>query len=162
LDAEEVHDAIITATGIGVTYQLRDQLGNNTWSVNWAMQLPDTSVPGGNASTFLNSFVRGDRDVKPRSLEPSIQQALNLMNNSFVMNRIHQNNANSTVSKLLADANLTSQDIITKLYLNTLSRLPTNDEINALLPLFSSYSRRDATEGIQWALLNKMDFVFNY
>ena len=162
MDAEEVHDAIMTATGIGVTYQLTDTLGANTWAVNWAMQLPDPSVPRGNASTFLNSFLRGDRDVKPRSQEPSIQQALNLMNNTFVMTRIHQNNANSTVSKLLANASLTSQDIITQLYLNTLSRNPTSDEINALLPLFAANSRRDATEGIQWALLNKMDFVFNY
>jgi Protein of unknown function (DUF1549)/Protein of unknown function (DUF1553) len=162
LDAEEVHDAIMTATGIGVTYQLRDQLGVNTWAVNWAMQLPDPNTPGGNASTFLNSFLRGDRDVKPRSQEPSIQQALNLMNNTFVMTRIHQNNANSTVSKLLANTALTSQDIITQLYLNTLSRNPTTAESNALLPLFSSQTKRDATEGIQWALLNKVDFVFNY
>ncbi len=162
MDAEEVHDAIMTATGIGASYQLRDNLGVNTWVVNWAMQLPDPALPGGNASTFLNSFLRGDRDVKPRSLEPSIQQALNLMNNTFVMTRIHQNNANSTVSKLLANTALTSQDIITQLYLNTLSRNPTTEETNALLPLFSSQIKRDATEGIQWALLNKVDFVFNY
>ncbi len=164
MDAEEVHDAIMTATGIGASYQLRDTLGNNTWAVNWAMQLPDTAEPRGtgNTANFLNSFVRGDRDVKPRSLEPSIQQALNLMNNSFVMTRIHQNNANSTVSKLLANASLTSQDIITQLYLNTLSRNPTTDETNALLPLFTSYSRRDATEAVQWTLLNKVDFIFNY
>ena len=112
--------------------------------------------------TLARAFLRGDRDVKPRSQEPSIQQALNLMNNTFVMTRIHQNNANSTVSKLLANTALTSQDIITQLYLNTLSRNPTTEETNALLPLFSSQTKRDATEGIQWALLNKVDFVFNY
>lgn len=162
MDAEEVHDAIMTATGIGVTYQLRDTLGNNTWAVNWAMQFPDTSLPGGNAGNFLNSFLRGDRDVKPRSPEPSIQQALNLMNNSFVMTRIHQSNAGSNVAKLLADTALTNTDIITKLYLSTLSRNPTTEEINALLPLYSSYIKRDATEAVQWTLLNKMDFVFNY
>ena len=162
MDAEEVHDAIMSATGIGVSYQLRDGLNVNTWVVNWAMQLPDPALPGGNASAFLNSFLRGDRDVKPRSQEPSIQQALNLMNNTFVMTRIHQNNANSTVSKLLANASLTSQDLITQLYLNTLSRNPTTEESNALLPLFASNTRTVATEGIQWSLLNKMDFVFNY
>ena len=35
-------------------------------------------------------------------------------------------------------------------------------ELDALLPLYSSQSKKDTTEGIQWALLNKMDFVFNY
>jgi hypothetical protein len=111
---------------------------------------------------FLNSFIRGDRDVKPRSLEPSIQQALNLMNHSFVMTRIHQNNAGSTVARLLADTSLTNQQIITQLYLNTLSRNPSQSELDALLPLFTSSSKQDATEAIQWALLNKVDFIFNY
>lgn len=163
LDAEEIHDAIIKATGIGVTYQLRDTLNQNTFQVNWAMQLPDTSEPRGNGViSFLNSFIRGDRDVKPRSNEASIQQALNLMNNSFVMTRIHQNNAGSLVARLLADTNLNARQITTQLYLNTLARNPSQSELDALTPLFTSMSRRQATEAVQWALLNKMDFIFNY
>ena len=166
LDAEEIHDAILKATGIGVTYQLRDTLGNNTFTVTQAMQLPDTVEPRTNtyrqAAQFLDSFIRGDRDVKPRSLEPSIQQALNLMNHSFVMNRIHQTNSGSAVAKLLADTSLSSQQIITQLYLNTLARNPTQSELDKLLPLYTSMSKKDATEAIQWALLNKMDFIFNY
>ncbi len=164
MDAEEIHDAILKASGIGATYQLRDTLGNNSFAVNWAMQLPDTSEPRGNnqALSFLGSFIRGDRDVKPRSLEPSILQALNLMNHQFVMTRIHQNNNNSTASKLLANQSLTSEQIVTQLYLNTMSRNPTSSELEKLTPLFSSMGRREATEAIQWALLNKMDFIFNY
>lgn len=163
LDAEEIHDAIIKATGVGVTYQLRDTLNQNTFQVNWAMQLPDTSEPRGNGViSFLNSFIRGDRDVKPRSNEASIQQALNLMNNGFVMNRIHQNNAGSLVARLLADTSLNARQITTQLYLNTLARNPSQSELDALTPLFASMSRRQATEAIQWALLNKMDFIFNY
>jgi hypothetical protein len=164
LDAEEIHDAVLKATGIGANYQLRDTLGNNTFVANWAMQLPDTSEPRGNGNviSFLNSFIRGDRDVKPRSQEPSIQQALNMMNNSFVMARVHQNNAGSHVARLLADANLTAEQITTQLYLNTLSRHPTADELSSLTPLFSSMGRRQAAEAIQWALINKVDFIFNY
>lgn len=164
LDAEEIHDAILRATSIGVTYQMRDTPRNNTFTVNWAMQLPDISEPvtNNNSRLFLDSFIRGDRDVKPRSIEPSIQQALNLMNNSFVMTRIHQNNNGSTVQRLVNDTSLNAQQIITQLYLSTLSRNPSQAELNTLTPLFTSLSRRDATEAIQWALLNKMDFVFNY
>ena len=165
LDAEEVHDAVLKATGVGVTYTLRNRFdGTIAFQINWAMQLPDTIEPNNNrqSKAFLDSFIRGDRDIKPRSIEPSIQQALNLMNNSFVMSRIHQNNAGSNVSKLLANQALSSDQIITQLYLNTLSRNPTQDELNALAPLFASTSRREATETIQWTLINKMDFVFNY
>jgi hypothetical protein len=164
MDAEEIHDAILKATGIGVTYQLRDTLNQPTFTVNWAMQLPDTSEPRGSGQVinFLNSFIRGDRDVKPRSLEPSILQALNMMNHQFVMSRIHNNNAGSNVQRLLADASLTPMQITTQLYLSTLSRNPTQSELDRLVPLFTSMSRTQAAEAVQWALINKMDFIFNY
>jgi len=164
LDAEEIHDSIIKASGIGVNYQLRDSLNQPTYTVNWAMQLPDTSEPRGNgqAIAFLNSFIRGDRDVKPRSLEPSIMQALNMMNHQFVMTRIHNNNNGSNVQKLLADQSLTPAQITTQLYLNTLSRNPAQSELDTLTPLFTSLGRQQAAETIQWALLNKVDFIFNY
>src|SRR5262245_28540517 len=164
LDAEEIHDSIIKASGIGVNYQLRDSLNQPTYTVNWAMQLPDTSEPRGNgqAIAFLNSFIRGDRDVKPRSLEPSIMQALNMMNHQFVMTRIHNNNNGSNVQKLLADQSLTPAQVTTQLYLNTLSRNPAQSELDTLTSLFSSLGRQQAAETIQWALLNKVDFIFNY
>ncbi len=163
LDAEEVHDSIMKATNIGATYTIvRNRLDNTSYTVTSAMQLPDTIGPNNAIGGFLNAFIRGDRDVKPRSNEPSILQALNLMNNQFVMTRIHQTNAGSNVARLLANAALTPEQIITQLYLATLSRNPSADELNTLTPLFSSQTRRDATEAIQWALLNKIDFVFNY
>src|SRR5215831_15508087 len=164
LDAEEIHDSIIKASGIGVNYQLRDSLNQPTYTVNWATQLPDTSEPRGNgqAIAFLNSFIRGDRDVKPRSLEPSIMQALNMMNHQFVMTRIHNNNNGSNVQKLLADQSLTPAQVTTQLYLNTLSRNPAQSELDTLTPLFTSLGRQQAAETIQWALLNKVDFIFNY
>ncbi len=164
MDAEEIHDAILKASGIGVTYQLRDTLNQPTFTVNWAMQLPDTSEPrgSGQAINFLNSFIRGDRDVKPRSLEPSILQALNMMNHQLVMSRIHNNNAGSNVQRLLADASVTPAQITTQLYLSTLSRNPTQSELDRLVPLFTSMGRTQAAETVQWALINKMDFIFNY
>ncbi len=159
LDSEELHDAVIKATGIGVAYQMRDSLGANTYVVNWAMQLRDTT---GGTNDFLNSFLRGDRDAILRSQDSTLLQSLNLMNNSFVMGRVHQTNANSTVAKLMANTALTSQDIIIQLYLTTLSRNPTTAEVNTLLSSFTTLGRREATESLQWVLLNKVDFIYNY
>ncbi len=159
LDAEEIHDAIIKATSIGVSYQMRDSLGANTYVVNWAMQLRDTT---GGTNDFLNSFLRGDRDAIDRSQDSTLLQSLNLMNNSFVMNRIHQNNTGSKVAQLLANTALTSQDIINQLYLTTLSRSPTTTEMNTCLSSFATLTRREATESLQWVLLNKVDFIYNY
>ena len=159
LDAEELHDAIIKATGIGTSYQMRDSLGNNTYVVNWAMQLRDTT---GGSNDFLNAFLRGNRDIVERSRDATLLQSLYMMNNSFVMNRIHQNNTGSKVSQLLANTALTSQDIINQLYLTTLSRYPTTTEMNTCLSTFTTLTRREATESLQWVLLNKVDFLYNY
>jgi hypothetical protein len=160
LDAEEVHDAITKATGIIPTYTLN---GSNLAPVQWAMQLPDTKEPASNqtAVQFLNSFGRGDRDTNPRRSDGSILQSLNLMNNNVVMLRIHQNNQGSQVQKLLAQ-NAAPQAIIDQLYLNTLSRHPSSDELAYLIPQFQQQGTRVAAENLQWVLLNKMDFLFNY
>jgi hypothetical protein len=166
LDAEEIHDAAVKATSVPASYQLRDTLGQPTATVNWAMQFPDTVEPRSiqplPVTGFLNSFIRGDRDVKPRSRDASILQALNLMNHPFVLQRIHQRDTGSTVARLLADPALKPEEIIERLYLSTLSRRPQPDEVAGLLALFSEQSRAAATEAIQWVLLNKIDFIFNY
>ncbi|MBI4472612.1 MAG: DUF1549 domain-containing protein, partial [Acidobacteria bacterium] len=90
LDAEEIHDAIVKATGIIPTYVM-DYAGslNPLPPVNWAMQFPDTREPRSNngVSQFLNALGRGDRDVVPRSKGGSVAMSLSLMNNNFVMQR---------------------------------------------------------------------------
>jgi hypothetical protein len=147
---------------------ITDQAGQYVRSVQWAMQLPDTT--GGNAG-FLNTFLRGNRDTNLRSGDASILQSLTMMNNTFVTSKIHQSNfvrvngqpdIPSTVRKLLADTNLSNEQIVTQLFLHTLSRNPTDAEKAKLLPYFASQGKTQATENIQWTLLNKVDFIFNY
>ncbi len=190
LDAEEIHDAIVKATGVPPTmadpdngnkvrvgYRMVDN--NNpvrtTYWVEWAMQLPEPAEPrsnGGNA-TFINSFLRGDRDQKLRTDDPSILQALNMMNNGFVMNRVHQGNFTnvtypetrqyqSIVRVLLATPNLSNDDLVRQLYLNTLSRTPTEEELVKIRTYFSTMTKQQVAESLQWVLLNKIDFLFNY
>jgi hypothetical protein len=160
LDAEELHDAITRATGIIPTYTLN---GSSLPPVDWAMQFPDTKEPlsNGTVAQFLNSFGRGDRDTSPRRSDGSILQSLNLMNSPVIMNRIHQNNAGSRVQTLLLQT-ADPQTIITQLYLNTLSRRPSSDELALFTPMFQQQGTRAAAENLQWVLLNKMDFIFNY
>ncbi|HEX4950960.1 MAG TPA: DUF1553 domain-containing protein [Blastocatellia bacterium] len=175
LDAEEIHDAILKATGIMPTmgfagqpakegYVITDDLNNEVRRITWAMQLPEPVEPrtNGGAKAFLDSFLRGDRDQKLRTFEPSILQSLNLMNNSFVMGRIHRGNAGSFVSRLLANTSLTNEQIIEQLYLTTLSRKPSESEVKKLLPYFTTLGKQVATESVQWVVLNKVDFMFNY
>jgi hypothetical protein len=160
LDAEEIHDAIVSATGLPGNYALT---GSELPPVQWAMQLPDTREPrsNGGVSAFLNSFGRGDRDTTFRRSDASMLQALNLMNNAFVQSRIHRANQGSRVQQLLSE-NASAETIIRELFLNTLSRPPSAAEMTVFSGIFQQQGNRLAAEGLQWVLLNKMDFLFNY
>jgi Protein of unknown function (DUF1549)/Protein of unknown function (DUF1553) len=185
LDSEELHDAIVKATNIppfytvnGVTtlgYQLVDEQNQKLRDVVWAMELPEPLEPRrneGGGRVFLDSFLRGDRDIKLRTGEASILQSLNMMNHAFIMGKIgvntrvlnvpEQSEIPSTARKLFLDTSLSNEQILEKLYLNTLSRYPADEEREKLMPYFTSLGKQAAIESIQWVLLNKVDFLYNY
>jgi hypothetical protein len=164
LDAEEIHDAIVKATGVVPTYSL-DYTGSTypLNPVNWAMEFPEPAEPRSNGAVaqFLNSFGRGDRDQAMRDASGSPMQALNMMNNAFVMNRIHSANNGSTVQQLLRQTT-DPLAIIEGLYLSTLNRFPTKDEIPIAAAVMSRLGNQRGAESLQWALLNKLEFIYSY
>jgi hypothetical protein len=131
--------------------------------VNWAMELPDTSEPRSNGAVvqFLNSFGRGDRDQARRDLSASSLQALNMMNNTFVMNRIHNANNGSTVQQLLRQTT-DPWAIIENLYLATLNRFPAPEEVTIAAATMRRLGNQRGAESLQWALLNKLEFIYSY
>ena len=163
MDAEEIHDAVVQATGVPANYAFRSRTGTLLDPVQWAMQLPDTREPSSNRRVrdFLDSFGRGDRDLTERQSDGSPLQALNLMNHRFIMDRISANNSSSTIGVILAEG-IDPAEIIQKLYLSTLSRFPTQQETAFLMPMMVQLGNADGAESLQWILMNKLDFVFNY
>lgn len=159
LDAEEVHDAIAKATNIPGYYTLQGALP----PVRWAMQFPGTEEPGSDSTVaaFLNAFGRGDRDTNPRRSDGSVLQSLDMLNSPVLLDRIHQTDQGSHVAILLSQTS-DPQTILSDLFLNTLSRPPTDREIALYTPLFQQSGNQAAAENIQWVLLNKVDFLFNY
>lgn len=161
LDAEEIHDAISAATGVFNKYTVQD------WSdpVTFAMQLPDTSEPRNNGAvaSFLNSFLRGNRDTTQRSQAPSILQQLNLMNDNFVVSRTKV----SASPTLLAMSKITdNKALIDQMFLTFLSRPPSDYERAHALPYLQSAAnataRNTVIEDLAWVCINKLDFVFSY
>ncbi len=115
---------------------------------------------------FLDNFLRGDREENLRSNQGSILQALLLMNDRVVVtDRTKGSNPASTVAKVSAGG-VTPTQAVTTLYLTTLSRNPTAQEladgVAKLTVLPAGTDRRAATEDLQYVLLNKLDFIFNY
>ncbi len=123
-----------------------------------AIELWDNRLP----SYFLDTFGRSER-TSPcecgRSGEPTMAQALHLMNAPEVSAKIAQ--ATGRVARLLrASPPIADAALIEELTLVTLGRLPTEKERKVAQGLFANTARRDAAEDYLWTLLNSYDFLF--
>jgi hypothetical protein len=166
--SEEIHDAITQSSGMMPTYNMGAVFG----TVNWAMQFPEpaglSGTPDGNngaINNFLNAFLRGNRDDQTRRQDGSISQALDLLNDNFVMSRVQL--VKAPKGGLLASAQALppaqNNQAVNMLFLNVLSRYPTSAEMTtAMGNIGSTSTRSQELENLLWSLYNKVDFVFNY
>ena len=154
LMAEEIFDAILSATGVGANLGL-----SGGGSVSRAMLLPDPTE-GGAFAEFLDHFERGNRDDEPRSSDCSVLRALELLNDPVVSDRIDAANPASLVSRLIRQST-DPATIAEGLYLETLSRYPTAEEKAQAAAFLRSGELARKTEDLQFALINKLEFLFN-
>ncbi len=125
-----------------------------------AVQIAD----GTRSTYFLTTFGRATRET-PCScevkMEPTLSQALHLLNGGTVTDKIRQG---GLVAQLAASKK-SPEERITELYLRTFSRKPEKDELAKLTPLLSKAAPKDhpqVLEDIFWALLNSREFLFNH
>jgi len=165
--AEEIHDAIAQISGIVPRYNVNGGFGQ----VNWAMQLPQTSrLPGEPTTSFLDSFIRGNRVDEERKSEGSVPQALNMMNDSFVHSRTRATGTGSAASlvRRLLDKYPSANNslLVNELFLTILNRPPSDGEMQlataSLAQGATALTRQQKAEDLAWALFNKVDFLYNY
>lgn len=153
MPAEVLLDAICQVTGVPEKF--------NGWPEGVrAISMWDNRMP----SYFLKIFGRPGRTSVcecERSGEPSIAQALHMMNAPEINAKIHSRRG---IARKLADSSATPQVIIEELFFGVLARKPTPSEKKAMIEIFteSMGNRRAAVEDILWALLNTREFVFNH
>ncbi|HZS49490.1 MAG TPA: DUF1549 domain-containing protein [Bryobacterales bacterium] len=162
--AEEIHDAVAQSSNVIPSYTIT-QNGATFGPVNWAMQFPETAgMPAGNAAVvqFLDAFLRGNRDDQQRRGDGSISQALDLMNDNFIMSRIRATGSGASASLLARSLSLPDDQLVNNLFLAVLSRYPTPAEMSTALANLQSGDRTQEAQNLLWSLYNKVDFVFNY
>ncbi len=153
IPAEVLLDAICQATGVAERF--------NGWPEGYrAIQVWDNRMP----SYFFRIFgrpVRASVCECERSNEPSIAQALHLMNSEEIASKIR---AREGTARRLAKSDKAPREIIDELYLGTLSRFPTEQERAVMLRVFAEAAedRQSAVEDVLWALLNSRSFVYNH
>lgn len=151
MPAEVLLDAMSQATGIPERF--------NGWPEGYrAIQVWDNKLP----SLFLETFGRPVRQsvcACERGVEPSMAQALHLMNSETTTVKIEDRRGRAAS---LAASDLPPNIIIEELYLATVSRFPTAQEQELMQrSLTDAEDRRKAVEDILWTLLNTREFVFN-
>jgi hypothetical protein len=166
--AEEIADAVMTSSGILMTYQYPNPVGplytdrTNLTRVSFSMKLPETGNLGGN---FLAFFSRGNRLDEERKGDGSVQQALAMMNDPFVMARIRSVNNATGRSLLNTWVNASDVNLVSVAYQTILSRDPSPQELEAGVATLrgtTGTTRTQRGENLLWTLYNKVDFLYNY
>ena len=153
LPAEVLLDAVCQVSGVPEKF--------NGWPLGYrAVQVWDSRMP----SYFFKVFGRPARNTVcecERSNEPSISQALHLLNSPEIVQKLHSHEGSV---KKMVDSIKSDETLIEELYLLSLSRFPTADERQLTLQHLTENreSRRAAAEDIRWALMNSKEFLYNH
>ena len=161
LTAEEAWDALTAATQSEIPMFVEGFASPLTRAV----QLPDATEPRQDSRirTFLTNFGRGDWWRNPRDPGSSVVQVLYFMNDATINARtfgarLGGGNAETRVARLAA-ADLAEDLCVDELFLATIGREATDEEYAASRRA-PSQTREDWLADLQWALLNKVEFLF--
>jgi hypothetical protein len=166
LTAEELHDAIATATerpgrfgGGGRRRPVNADDPPPSPPVTMAMQV---SLPraGGELKSFMQAFGQANRGTPARPPQPSPMQPIMLMRSSVVTDRVLAAN-DSRVQRLLDSYKDDDGKVVEEMFVATISRPPAPEE-KALAVAEMGNNRVEGAQNVQWALLNLVEFLYNF
>lgn len=163
LAAEEIYDAVTTATQTETPIMVHgyDQ------PFYYANDLPDAAEPtlDWRAAEMLRQFGRGNWMDTDRDNSPTLLGLLYAMNGWEFAGRTSEatwlGNTINRVSRVAA-MDVPDEEAIRQMYLATLTREPSAAELETILARRRGQTRTFWLSKLQWALLNKLDFIFNY
>ncbi|MBU6237573.1 MAG: DUF1549 domain-containing protein [Planctomycetes bacterium] len=123
-----------------------------------AVQIAD----GATSNYFLTTFGRSARTTvcaDEATTDPSLSQALHLINGGAVSGKINQGG----MLNQWKQQGLTPEAIIDRIYFRCLSRFPTEPEKSRLMQLIQESGNPDVgLHDVFWAVLNSREFIFNH
>jgi len=164
MDAETIYDALVVATGVAQPMNQTYAFDRTRVPATHAHELIDNNQPRGRTTsdiaTMLTVFGRGNRVDQPRTNQGSISQALVLMSSPVIDASI--SSRSGRVTDYLNQGYDTAR-IIEELFLDTLCRRPSEDEVTAYLAELNSFDDpRQRAETAMWLLINRVEFTYVY
>lgn len=153
LMAEQLADSIAEVTGVPEKYP------------GYMLGTHAMAIPQGAPSYFLATFgrMKAREVICERDSQPDMVQAMHLISGETLMRQTTAKGGN--LDQWMADASLTDEDVVRRIFLAAVVREPDHREIEtALLPLQSKggESRRQAFEDVLWTIFNSKEFLFNH
>jgi hypothetical protein len=161
LEAEVLVDALCWISGTQETYSSPiPEPFTFIPEENRSIELADGSI----TSQFLEMFGRPSRDTgmeSERNNQPSDSQRLHMLNSSQVQIKIDRSKRLNGLAKASKGKVKT---LIGMIYLNILSRYPTQTELATAEKYFETkgIGRRQATNDLAWALINSKEFLYRH
>jgi hypothetical protein len=155
---EEIYDAAASATMTETPMFLE----GFDKPLTRAIQLPDSIEPmsDGRVTNFLSNLGRGDWWQTPRRTETTVLEVLYFMNDNNVNFRTFGSRGVTTRVSRIVQSGIPDVDAVNTLFLATLGRWASEEEYQTLLRNRTG-SYEQWLSDIQWALLNKLEFIFN-
>ena len=153
LSAEVMLDSIVQVTGVPHTFRNYPE-GTS----------PKDVVATNGPDYFLTVFGFPRRDIlAPRDKNPSLSQALHMMNSETVRDKVE---AEQNVLTDLLDQGLDDQSIVARIFARAYARRPTRGQRDSISKYIedekqAGRSRRRALENTLWAVLNSKEFQLN-
>ncbi len=161
LKAEEIHDSMIAATGLHTDVPIR----GTDFKAKYATETRSPEDFKGknpmlkDINFFLEAFGQTNREYSERTNDGDITQAVLLMNSPFVLRQVKAE-PGSYLAKLL-DEKRPADENVARLFTRFLQRQPAANELAMSKDLVATRGKQ-GYEDLQWLLLNKVEFVFNY
>ena len=161
LEAEVLLDAISTATGVPESFMPDEGEIYAYETAPPGTRAINLKFPASYRSRFLDIYGRPQRDaVGGRDNKANLSQALHILVGSTYNRKLAQ--PGGRLEALINSRN-SEREILDELYLATLSRFPTEEEVNRLTALVRSHSQRgEALEDVLWALITSREFAENH
>ncbi|MCE5186929.1 MAG: homeobox domain-containing protein [Planctomycetaceae bacterium] len=161
LDAEVLADAICTITGSTEEYSSAvPEPFTFIPAQNRSIELADGSI----TSQFLEMFGRPSRDTGllcERDNEPSAAQRRELLNSTHIQGKLEKN---TRLNNWMRNARNRPAELAKIVYLNVLSRYPTESELEAIAEYRKTtrLNMRQTAVDLTWALVNSKEFLYKH